>query len=99
MFRAENGTVTISSTGHGTFGPVEFKEGIMLGNADIDWPVGMDATEADAILNKSGQTGPYSALTLVKPSYPGMSVDYYPFHRVGGSEHWVNTKMKELRNE
>jgi hypothetical protein len=29
----------------------------------------MDAIEAHPILNKSGQTGPYSALTLVKPLY------------------------------
>jgi hypothetical protein len=36
MFRVQNGTVAINSTGHGTFGPVEFGEGIMLGNADID---------------------------------------------------------------
>jgi hypothetical protein len=38
MFRVENGTVMINSIGYGTFGPVEFKEGIMLGNADIDRP-------------------------------------------------------------
>lgn len=99
MFRVDNGTATINSTGYGAFGPVEFKEGIILGNANLDWPVGMDAVEADAILKASSETGPYSSLTLVKPLYPGMAEDYYVFYMVDGSEHWVNTKTKELRKE
>lgn len=99
MFRVEKGTVTINSTGYGSFGPIVFKEGILLGNANIDWPVGMDAPEADAILKKSGETGPYSTLALVEPLYPGMMEPYYVFGMVDGRECWVNTKTKQLRQE
>jgi hypothetical protein len=99
VFRADKGIVTIKSTGYDTFGPPVYKEGIWLGTANIDWPVGMDALEADEILKKSGITGPYTSLNLVKPLGPGLDDDYYQFKMVDGSVHWIDTKTKALKKE
>ncbi|KAJ5741807.1 hypothetical protein N7533_011216 [Penicillium manginii] len=99
MFRVEKGTVTINSTGYGSFGAAEFKSGSILGNANIDWPVGMDADEADQILKKEGFKGPYTALNLMKPLYPGFTDDLYGFRMVDGIDKWVNTKTKKLITE
>lgn len=84
MFRTDQGVATVNSTGYGEFGPIEIRPGPILGNANIDWPVGMDATEADAILKKEGYDGAYYALTLRKPLYPGVEQDYYTFSMVHG---------------
>jgi hypothetical protein len=92
MFRVEKGTVIINSTGYGTFGPAEFKEGSIVGNADLDWPVKFDAIEADNILKKQGYTGRYKKLGLVKPLYPGMDQDYYVFTMEDGRDVWIGTK-------
>lgn len=99
MFRVKSGTVTIKSTGFGTFGAAQFKQGIIVGNANIDWPVNVDAEEADQILKKDGFNDPYTALTLLKPLYPGFTDDNYVFRMVDGIDKWVNTKTRKLVTE
>jgi hypothetical protein len=91
MFRVEGGTVRITSTGYGTFGPAEFKEGNILGNANLEWPVKFDATEADKILKDKGYTGSYTKLGLVKPLIPGMNQDHYVFTMMDARDVWIGT--------
>lgn len=99
IFRVDQGTVTINSTGFGSFGAAVFKPGHIVGNANVDWPVGMDADEADQILKKEGFKGPYTALTLMKPLYTGLMDDIYVFIMADGIEKWVNTKTKKRITE
>lgn len=99
MFRVQKGTVTVKSTGFGTFGAAQFKQGVIVGNANVDWPVSMDADEADKILKKEGFKGPYTALTLLKPLYPGFTDNNYVFRMVDGIDKWVNTKTEKLVRE
>lgn len=84
MFRLDDAVATVTSTGPDEVGPIELRPGPILGNANLDWPIKMDLTEADALLKQNGHTGSYDAVTLRKPLYPGMNENYYFFSMVDG---------------
>ncbi|KAK7178405.1 hypothetical protein PSPO01_15551 [Paraphaeosphaeria sporulosa] len=92
IFRLHNGVASVTSIGYDEFGPIEVRQGPIVGNANIDWPVSMDATIADGILKEQGHTGNYYALALRKPLFPGVDEDYYIFSMVHGPEVSIETK-------
>ncbi|KIV76867.1 hypothetical protein PV11_08718 [Exophiala sideris] len=98
MFRLDDGVATITSTGQGheEFGPIDIRPGPILGNANLDWPISLDVSEADTLLKQQGHTGNYDAVTLRKPLYPGMNENYYFFGMVDGPDFSVGTESREV---
>ncbi|KAK7177389.1 hypothetical protein PSPO01_16566 [Paraphaeosphaeria sporulosa] len=92
IFRLDGGVAPVTSVGDDNFGPIEVRPESIVGSANLDWPVGMDATDANRILKEQGHTGNYYALTLRKPLYPGADEDYYLFSIVNGHEVSIETK-------
>lgn len=92
MFRLDDAVATVTSTGPDDVGPIELRPGPILGNANLDWPIKMDLTEADALLKQNGHTDSYDSVTLRKPLYPGMNENYYFFSMVEGSDVSVGTE-------
>ena len=98
MFRDQErkGTIVIESNGYGKFKAPVFHPGVIIGNANIDEPVEMDAIQADKILKAEGYTGPYTSLTLLQPLYPGVDGPSYVFHMFDGIDRWVSVKEKKV---
>lgn len=96
MFRIQDAVVTLISTGFGEFGPPHVRPGGIIGNDNIDWPVSMDANEANQLLRDHGYHGRYSNLTLRKPLYPGMQQNCYIFAMEDGMQIYVGTKDKKV---
>jgi len=96
IFRVDKGSVTIESPGYYSYGPLHYNPEQIMGNENIDWPVGMDAIEADSLIKKAGQSSPYSGLTLRHPLYPGITQTYYIFKMIARYKVFVGVKNKKV---
>jgi hypothetical protein len=96
VFRAGKGTAIIQSTGWGSFGPVKYIDSPWMEDVVIEWPIKMEATEADSLLKKAGYTGPYGAMTLRHPLYPGVDEPYYIFSMKTGQYVFVGVNDKKV---
>jgi hypothetical protein len=84
VFQVKGGTALAIMTQWGEFGPIQFIPQPWLEDVVIQWPIKMDIVEADQLLKKAGYTGPYGAITLREPLYPGNYEPYYIFSMMGG---------------
>lgn len=96
VFRAGNGTAIIKSIGWGSFGPVQYIGSPWMEDVVIAWPIKMEASEADSLLKKAGYTGPYGAMTLRHPLYPGIKEPYYIFSMTTGQYVFVGVNDKKV---
>lgn len=97
IFRTpDGGAATISTTTWGHFTPIKYNPKAFLGNVAIPWPIKMDIVEADQLLKKTGYTGPYRAVSLGWPLYPGNTETYYIFTMSNGETVFVGTKSKSV---
>jgi hypothetical protein len=75
----DNATAIINSRAWGEFGPIQYIAQPWLEDVVIPWPIEMDITDADRLLKNAGYTGPYGAVTLRWPLYPGVVQPFYIF--------------------
>lgn len=84
VFQVPGGTAILTMTQWGEFGPIQFIGQPWLEDVVIPWPVKMELTAADSLLKKAGYTGPYGAITLRHPLYPGSNEPCYIFSMHNG---------------
>lgn len=84
VFSVKGGTAILTSTTWGEFAPVQFIPQPWVEDVVIPWPIEMDIVKADSLLKQAGYTGPYGAITLRHPLYPGDNEPYYIFSMGGG---------------
>jgi hypothetical protein len=97
VFRLPNNrTALIHSTDWGEFGPVEVVDQPWLEDRVIPWPIEMDITEAAQLLQHGGHTGPFGAVTLRWPLYPGSNQPYYIFGMTDGTYVFVGIYDKSV---
>ncbi|KAI9856324.1 MAG: hypothetical protein M1813_009160 [Trichoglossum hirsutum] len=82
--RVDKGAAIIESTGWNEWGSVKFLP-IMVTENLIPWPVKMDAIKANSLMRQAGVEGPYTAMDLNWPIYPGDTEPYYFFSMVDGT--------------
>jgi hypothetical protein len=82
VFRADSkGTVFISTTTWGEFGPLQFVDQSWAEDVVIPWPFEMDIVEADRLLKNAGYGDPYVGVTVRWPlAFPLPKEPYYIFN-------------------
>ena len=96
VFQVKGGTAFAIMTQWGQFGPIQFTPHPWLEDVVIPWPIKMDIVEADRLLKKAGYTGPYGAVTLRHPLYPGSNEPYYIFTMMSGEYIFVGVNDGEV---
>ena len=99
MFQVPGGTAIITGTSWGEFGPIDFIAQPWLEDVVIPWPVQMELTEADQLLKQAGYAGPYGAITLRHPLYPGSTEPCYIFSMGMGAYVFAGVNEKKVTKE
>ena len=101
LFNLKGGTVSISSTGWGTFGPPEYKEGVFVGavSFDIEDKTIFDITDAAQDMVKTGINEPFFSCELSEMlALPPREQPYYGFAMENASHTFVGAKDGIVRN-